>query len=168
MEQHFGYTLREDALRNEPILINLLQNFVPLFEVRYSVCDDFGKVVNPLLLAGQVHGGIVQGIGQALTENVVYDPESGQMLTGSFMDYCPPRADIVPSFAFKTNEVLCTTNPMGIKGAGEAGTIGAPPVLVNAVVDALADHGIRHIDMPLTPLRVWQAIQAAGTRRAAE
>ncbi len=136
--------------------------------LRYSVCDDFGKVVNPLLLAGQVHGGIVQGIGQALTENVVYDPESGQMLTGSFMDYCPPRADIVPSFAFKTNEVLCTTNPMGIKGAGEAGTIGAPPVLVNAVVDALADHGIRHIDMPLTPLRVWQAIQAAGTRRAAE
>jgi carbon-monoxide dehydrogenase large subunit len=136
--------------------------------VRYSVCDDFGKVVNPLLLAGQVHGGIVQGIGQALTENVVYDPDSGQMLTGSFMDYCPPRADLVPSFAFKTNEIPCRTNPMGIKGAGEAGTIGAPPALVNAVVDALAEHGIRHIDMPLTPLRVWQAVQGSATRQAAE
>ncbi|WP_439816311.1 xanthine dehydrogenase family protein molybdopterin-binding subunit [Zavarzinia sp. CC-PAN008] len=137
--------------------------------VKYSVVDDFGKVVNPLLLAGQVHGGIVQGLGQAFLENVVYDNDSGQLLTGSFMDYCPPRASDVPSFDLAYEEGSpCTTNPFGVKGAGEAGTIGAPPALVNAVVDALSPLGITHLDMPLTPLRVWQAIQQARPAAAAE
>ena len=127
----------------------------------YAVVDDFGRVVNPLLLAGQVHGGIVQGAGQALMETCIYDPESGQLVTGSFMDYCMPRADDFPSFMLDVNEVLCTTNPMGIKGAGEAGTVGALGATINALVDALSGLGIRHIEMPATPERVWRAIQEA-------
>src|SRR5690606_33232673 len=95
--------------------------------LRYTIVDDFGGVVNPLLLMGQVHGGVVQGVGQALYEHTVYDPSSGQLLTGSFMDYAMPRADVVPSFDFSTHNVPCKTNPLGIKGAGEAGAIGAPP-----------------------------------------
>jgi carbon-monoxide dehydrogenase large subunit len=129
--------------------------------INYAVVDDFGRVVNPLLLAGQVHGGIVQGAGQALMETCIYDPESGQLVTGSFMDYCMPRADDFPSFMLDVNEVLCTTNPMGIKGAGEAGTVGALGATINALVDALSGLGIRHIEMPATPERVWRAIQEA-------
>ena len=129
--------------------------------VAYTIVDDFGVTVNPILLAGQVHGGVVQGIGQALTENTVYS-EDGQLLTASFMDYGMPRADDVPSFHFETRNVPSTTNAMGIKGAGEAGTIGATPATLNAVTDALyRAFGIRHIDMPATPDRVWNAIQAA-------
>ena len=117
--------------------------------------------VNPILLAGQVHGGVVQGIGQALTEDTVYG-EDGQLLTASFMDYAMPRADDVPSFHFETRNVPSTTNALGIKGAGEAGTIGATPAALNAVTDALyRAYGIRHIEMPATPLRVWSAIQEA-------
>ncbi len=129
--------------------------------MRYVVVDDFGKIVNPLLLAGQVHGGTAQGIGQALYEHCVYDGRSGQLLSGSFMDYRVPRAADLPSFVFATNEVPCRTNPMGIKGAGEAGAIGAPPAIINAIVDALAEYGVRHIDMPATPERVWRAIRGA-------
>ncbi len=128
---------------------------------RYTVVDDFGRVLNPLVLAGQIHGGIAQGLGQAMTENTVYDPDTGQMLSGSFMDYGLPRADDLPFFSVGTQNVPCTTNPLGIKGAGEAGAIGAPPAFVNAVVDALAPLGIAHLDMPLTPARVWEAIEAA-------
>lgn len=128
---------------------------------RYTVVDDFGRVLNPLLLGGQIHGGIAQGIGQAMMERTVYDPDSGQLLSGSFMDYGLPRADDLPFFSFATQNVPCTTNPLGIKGAGEAGAIGAPPAFVNAVVDALAHLGIDHLDMPLTPSRVWEAIAAA-------
>ena len=128
---------------------------------RYSVVDDFGRVVNPLLLAGQVHGGIVQGAGQALMENCVYDAQSGQLVTGSFMDYTMPRADNFPAFDLDVNEVLCTTNPMGIKGAGEAGTVGALGATINALVDALSGLGIRHVEMPATPERVWRAIREA-------
>ncbi|MBS7538948.1 xanthine dehydrogenase family protein molybdopterin-binding subunit [Ancylobacter lacus] len=128
---------------------------------RYTVVDDFGRVLNPLVLAGQIHGGIAQGIGQAMTENTVYDADTGQMLSGSFMDYGLPRADDLPFFSVGTRNVPCTTNPLGIKGAGEAGAIGAPPAFVNAVVDALAPLGIAHLDMPLTPARVWEAMEAA-------
>jgi carbon-monoxide dehydrogenase large subunit len=135
--------------------------------VRFVVVDDFGTVVNPLLLEGQVHGGIVQGIGQALCEGVVYDPESGQLVTGSFMDYCMPRAEDAPAIEFSYNVVPCTTNPLGIKGAGEAGAIGAPPAVINAVVDALSDLGVRHVDMPATPQRIWQIIRDHH-RQAAE
>ena len=130
--------------------------------VNYVAVDDFGTLVNPLLVAGQVHGGIVQGIGQALLEHTVYDPDSGQLLTGSFMDYCLPRADDLPGIdLLLVEDYPCATNPMGVKGAGEAGAIGAPPAVINALVDALAELGIAHIDMPATPLRVWQAIQDA-------
>jgi len=132
--------------------------------VRYTIVDDFGAVVNPILLAGQVHGGVVQGLGQALTEDTVYG-DDGQLLTASFMDYGMPRADDVPFLHFETRNVPSTTNALGMKGAGEAGTIGATPSVMNAVTDALwRAHRIGHIEMPATPLRVWQAIQDAVTR----
>ncbi len=135
--------------------------------VNYAIVDDFGNVINPLLLAGQVHGGIVQGIGQALYEGCQYDAESGQLLTGSFMDYCLPRAGDVPSFNFAYNEVPCANNILGVKGAGEAGSMGAPPAVINAVVDALQPYGVRHVDMPATPERVWRLINQ-GAKAAAE
>jgi carbon-monoxide dehydrogenase large subunit len=127
--------------------------------IDYTVVDDFGKTINPRLIAGQVHGGIAQGLGQALLERCAYEPESGQLLSASFMDYAIPRADDLPSIRFKLNEVPCTTNPLGIKGAGEAGAIGAPPAIINAVVDALAEFKVRHVDMPATPEKLWQLIQ---------
>ena len=129
--------------------------------VGYWVVDDVGVVVNPLIVKGQIHGGIVQGAGQALLENVAYDPETGQMLSGSFMDYSMPRASDYPSFTIKSHEVPAKTNPLGIKGAGEAGTVGALPATMNAVVDALRPLGIRTIDMPATPQRIWKAIAGA-------
>ena len=125
---------------------------------RYTVCDDFGRAVNPLLLEGQVHGGVVQGIGQALHERTVYDGE-GQLLTASFMDYALPRAEDVPFLRFETRNVPSTTNPLGIKGAGEAGSIGSCPAVMNAVVDALdRGHGLRDIDMPATPHAIRKAL----------
>ena len=124
-------------------------------------------MINPLLLAGQVQGGVAQGVGQAMLERTVFDPETGQLLTGSLTDYCIARAEDLPAIEFAYNIVPCRTNPLGVKGAGEAGAIGAPPALVNAVVDALGEFGIAHLDMPLTPERVWQAIQAAQPRKAA-
>jgi len=135
--------------------------------VRYLVVDDFGTVINPLLLAGQVQGGVAQGVGQAMLERTVFDPETGQLLTGSLTDYCLARAEDLPAIEFAYNVVPCRTNPLGVKGAGEAGAIGAPPALVNAVVDALGEIGIEHLDMPLTPERLWRAIHAAEQRKAA-
>ncbi len=135
--------------------------------VRYLVVDDFGTVINPLLLAGQVQGGVAQGVGQAMLERTVFDPETGQLLSGSLTDYCIARAEDLPAIEFAYNIVPCRTNPLGVKGAGEAGAIGAPPALVNAVVDALGELGIAHLDMPLTPERVWRAIEAAEQRKAA-
>lgn len=130
--------------------------------VRYSIVDDFGRAINPLLLEGQVHGGTVQGVGQALLEHGYYDPESAQLLTGSFMDYAMPRADDVPSFDCGFHHVPCTSNPLGVKGAGEAGAVGAPPAVINAVVDALEPAaGLRHIDMPATREKIWRALQGA-------
>ncbi len=134
--------------------------------VDYNIVDDFGVVLNPLLVEGQVHGGIVQGIGQALLEGAVYD-EGGQLLTGSFMDYGMPRADTTPSFDFSTLEVPCRNNAMGVKGCGEAGSVGAPAAVINALVDALSDFGVRHVDMPATPEKVWRLIQQARPAAAA-
>ncbi|HEX3994625.1 MAG TPA: xanthine dehydrogenase family protein molybdopterin-binding subunit [Acetobacteraceae bacterium] len=128
--------------------------------VSYATVNDFGVLVNPMLVAGQAHGGIAQGIGQALTERVVYD-EDGQLLTGSFMDYGLPRASDLPSLGFESHPVPARTNPLGAKGCGEAGCAGSLPAVMNAVVDALAEFGITHIDMPATPHRIWQAMQAA-------
>jgi carbon-monoxide dehydrogenase large subunit len=128
---------------------------------RYFVVDDFGTIVNPLLAEGQVHGGIVQGIGQALLEKVIYDGD-GQLLTGSYMDYAMPRADHVPDIAFEDHPVPATTNVIGAKGAGEAGCSGALAAIMNAMVDALAEYGVTSIDMPATPHRVWQAINGAN------
>lgn len=136
--------------------------------VDYVVVDDFGNVMNPLMVAGQVHGGVAQGLGQALLENCVYDPETGQLLTGSFMDYAMPRAYDLPEIRFAYNEVPCKNNPLGVKGAGEAGAIGAPPAIIAAVVDALAEFGVKHVDMPATPEKVWRLIQAGGVKAAAE
>ncbi|MGH6663441.1 MAG: xanthine dehydrogenase family protein molybdopterin-binding subunit, partial [Pseudolabrys sp.] len=131
--------------------------------LNYVVVDDFGATLNPLLLAGQVHGGAVQGIGQALMEDTVYDPASGQLLSASFMDYAMPRAADAPDFVFETRNVPCKTNPLGVKGAGEAGAIGSCPAVINAIVDALwRSHRIRHIDMPATAPKVWAAIAASG------
>jgi carbon-monoxide dehydrogenase large subunit len=130
--------------------------------VNYVVVDDFGATLNPLLLAGQVHGGTAQGIGQALMEHAVYDPASGQLMTASLMDYAVPRADEVPAIAFETRNVPCTHNPLGVKGAGEAGAIGSCPAVMNAIVDALwRARRISHLDMPAKPERVWGVIESA-------
>jgi aerobic carbon-monoxide dehydrogenase large subunit len=127
--------------------------------VGFWAVDDFGTIINPMLADGQVMGGVAQGLGQALLEEMVYDAATAQPLTGSLMDYCLPRADNVPSLVVEYDETAPTTrNPLGVKGAGEAGCCGAPPAIVNAVLDALAEYGVTHIDMPLTPMRVWRAI----------
>ncbi|MDD3786213.1 MAG: xanthine dehydrogenase family protein molybdopterin-binding subunit [Hydrogenophaga sp.] len=128
---------------------------------RFTAVDDFGTIINPMIVEGQVHGGLVQGIGQALLENCVYDRETGQLVTGSFMDYTMPRADDFPSFQLGHVCTPCTTNPLGTKGCGEAGAIGSPPAVINAVLDALAPLGVKDLDMPASPHRVWQAIQSA-------
>jgi carbon-monoxide dehydrogenase large subunit len=130
--------------------------------LKYVVVDDFGATLNPLLLAGQVHGGLVQGIGQALMEDTVYDEQSGQLLSASFMDYAMPRASGQPSFVFETRNTPCKNNPLGVKGAGEAGAIGSCPAVIHAVIDALdRGYGIRHIDMPATPRKIWALIEKA-------
>jgi len=128
---------------------------------RYALVDDVGTIINPLTLKGQIHGGVAQGVGQALMEQIVYDPESGQLLTATFMDYAMPRADTLPDMVIGSNPVPTALNPMGAKGAGEAGTVGALPVVINAVMDALAPLGVRDFDMPASGARVWSAIQTA-------
>ncbi len=128
---------------------------------RFTAVDDFGTIINPMIVEGQVHGGLVQGIGQALMEHCVYDRETGQLVTGSFMDYAMPRADDFPDFTLGHVCTPCTTNPLGTKGCGEAGAIGSPPAVINAVLDALAPLGVKDLDMPASPNRVWTAIQNA-------
>jgi len=132
--------------------------------VRYSAVDEVGRAINPLLLEGQVHGGIAQAVGQCLMEDIAYDPGSGQMMSGSFMDYGMPRADDFPSIEMETNEVPCKTNPLGVKGAGEAGTVGSLPAVMNAINDALAQAGVDYVQMPCTPAKVWRALSAAKAR----
>lgn len=133
--------------------------------VQFVAADDFGNIINPMIVEGQVHGGIAQGIGQALLEGVHYDPQTGQLLTASYMDYAMPRADDLPSFNVSHQNTPCPGNPLGIKGCGEAGAIGSPPALMNAITDAI---GNNHLNMPATPLAVWSALQANATRQAAE
>jgi carbon-monoxide dehydrogenase large subunit len=128
--------------------------------VRYTGVNDFGTIVNPMLVAGQLHGGVAQGIGQAFMECVSYDAD-GQPITGSFMDYALPRAGDIPQIDIGDHPVPAKSNPLGVKGCGEAGCAGALTSVMNAVVDALADHGVRHIDMPVTAERVWRAIHDA-------
>jgi len=125
--------------------------------VAYHIVDDVGRVINPMILDGQIHGGVAQGLGQALMENCVYDEDSGQLVTATFVDYAMPRADDMPALDIAYNEILCTTNPLGVKGAGEAGTIGALPAIIGAISDAL---GVLHIDMPATPEKIWRAMRA--------
>ncbi|MEM7019109.1 MAG: molybdopterin cofactor-binding domain-containing protein, partial [Pseudomonadota bacterium] len=130
--------------------------------VDFIAVDDFGNIINPMVVDGQVHGGVAQGIGQALLEHAIYDKDSGQLLTGSYMDYCMPRADDLPVFRTDNTVTPSTTNPLGLKGCGEAGAIGAPPAVISAISNAL---GIAHIDMPATPERVWRAIQKGANAR---
>jgi carbon-monoxide dehydrogenase large subunit len=134
---------------------------------RYYVVDDLGRIINPMIVRGQQMGGVVQGIGQALMEHQVYDRGSGQLITGSFMDYSMPRAAVMPNVECALEEVPCKTNPLGVKGIGESGTIGAPPAVINAVIDALRPLGVDAIDMPATPLRVWEAIERAKAKGVA-
>ena len=129
--------------------------------LRYSVVDDVGTVMNPLLLEGQIRGGIAQGVGQVLMEDIRFDPASGQLLTGSFMDYAMPRADTLSAIDCEDHPVPTETNPLGVKGAGEAGNVGALPAVGNALVNALSPLGIRDVPMPATPERLWRAIQGA-------
>src|SRR5262245_3762078 len=133
---------------------------------RYFIVDDLGRVLNPLIVQGQIHGGVAQGIGQALMEHQVYDSGTGQLLSGSFMDYAMPRAYNMPAFNATLEEVPCKTNPLGVKGIGESGTIGAPPTVINAVIDALTPLGVKTIEMPATPMRVWETIQQAKSATA--
>ncbi len=136
--------------------------------VTFTAVDDVGRVINPMIVEGQVHGGLAQGIGQALHEACVYDKESGQILTGSYNDYTMPRADDLPSFGVETHNTMCTHNPLGSKGVGEVGAIGSPTAVINAVLDALGPLGVQDIEMPATPQRVWRLIRSAGMSRAAE
>jgi carbon-monoxide dehydrogenase large subunit len=132
--------------------------------VRYSAVNDLGTIVNPLLVEGQIQGGVVQGLGQVLLEHAVYDPD-GQLVTGSFMDYAMPRAHDAPMINVLSHAVPTRSNPLGAKGCGEAGTSGGLPSVANAVIDALSDYGIRHLEMPMTPARIWHAIQDAKGRQ---
>ena len=130
---------------------------------RYTAVDDFGTLINPMLTLGQVHGGVAQGIGQAMLEHTVYDPESGQMLSGSFMDYTLPRAQDLPDLDITLTGVPTKANPLGVKGSGQAGAIASPQAIIVAVLDALAPLGVTHIDMPATSERVWRAIKEQRT-----
>ena len=129
--------------------------------LEWTAIDDVGRAVNPLILHGQAHGAAVQGIGQAMLESIEYDPKSAQLLTGSFMDYAMPRADNMPSFKTLVTEIPASSHPLGIRPGGEGGTTPALGLLINAIVDALSDYGVTHIEMPATPERVWRAIQDA-------
>jgi carbon-monoxide dehydrogenase large subunit len=135
--------------------------------IAFTAVDDVGRVVNPMIVEGQIQGGVAQGIGQALLEAAIYD-KSGQLLSGSMMDYTMPRADNLPNFNVATENTMCTHNPLGSKGCGEVGAIGSPPAIINAVIDALKDYGVRHLDMPATGPKLWSIIQAGQTKMAAE
>ncbi|MBM3539563.1 MAG: xanthine dehydrogenase family protein molybdopterin-binding subunit [Alphaproteobacteria bacterium] len=134
--------------------------------VNFTAVDDVGRVINPMIVEGQVQGGVAQGVGQALLESCVYD-KNGQLISGSMTDYTMPRADNLPNVGVSTHVTLCAHNPLGVKGCGEVGSIGSPPAIINAIVDALSEYGVGHVEMPATPLRVWQTIQAAKGKKAA-
>ncbi len=128
---------------------------------RYTAVDDFGTLINPMLTIGQVHGGVAQGIGQAMLEHTVYDAGSGQMLSGSFMDYAVPRAQDLPDLRIELSGVPTNANPLGVKGSGQAGAMASPQAIIAAVLDALGHLGVTHVDMPATPERIWRAIRSA-------
>jgi carbon-monoxide dehydrogenase large subunit len=132
--------------------------------VKYAMVSDFGTVINPLLVEGQIQGGVMQGLGQVLLEQAIYDAD-GQLVTGSFMDYAMPRAHDAPMIDVAHHPVPTKSNPLGAKGCGEAGTSGGLPSVANAVIDALSEYGIRHLEMPMTPSRIWQAIQDAKAKQ---
>jgi carbon-monoxide dehydrogenase large subunit len=134
--------------------------------VNFTAVDDVGRVINPMIVEGQVQGGVAQGIGQALLESAIYDAH-GQLISGSMMDYTMPRADDLAPVSVATHTTLCTHNPLGVKGCGEVGAIGSPPAVINAVVDALRDYGVRHVEMPATPQKIWNIING-GRKMAAE
>jgi carbon-monoxide dehydrogenase large subunit len=136
--------------------------------IGFTASDDFGRIINPMIVEGQVHGGLAQGIGQALLEGCVYDKGTGQLLTGSYNDYAMPRADDLPNFALSTHVTLCAHNPLGVKGCGEAGAIGAPAAIANAIVDALKPLGVKHVEMPATSEKLWRVIQQHKTPLAAD
>jgi len=127
--------------------------------INFVAVDDVGRVINPMIVEGQVQGGVAQGIGQALLENAVYNKD-GQLLSGSMMDYTMPRADDLPNISVGTEITLCTHNPLGVKGCGEVGAIGSPPAIINAIIDALKQHNVRHINMPATPEKLWSIMAA--------
>tara|TARA_Y100001936_G_scaffold212720_1_gene220997 strand:+ start:106 stop:849 length:744 start_codon:yes stop_codon:yes gene_type:complete len=133
--------------------------------LRYSGVDDVGRIINPLVVDGQCHGGIAQGVGQAIQEECVYDGLTGQLLAGSFMDYGMPRADELPFFVLENNEVPATNTFLGVKGGGEGGTTAAPPAMINAIVDALSEFGVDHVDMPATPQKIWSFIQNSTEKK---
>jgi len=135
--------------------------------VRHTAVDDVGRAVNPLIIHGQTHGGIAQGVGQALLEQCFYDAGSGQLVSGSLMDYALPRADVLPSYTTDLSEVPSTTHPLGLRPAGEGGTTPALGVVINAVVDALSEFGVEHIEMPATPERIWRAMRGMTQRSRA-
>ena len=135
--------------------------------INFTAVDDVGRVVNPMIVEGQIQGGVAQGIGQALLEAAIYD-KSGQLMSGSMMDYTMPRADNLPNFNVATENTMCTHNPLGSKGCGEVGAIGSPPAIMNAVIDALKQFGVRHIDMPATGPKLWSIIHAGQAKMAAE
>ena len=128
----------------------------------YNIVDDVGTVINPLLVYGQIIGGMAQGVGQILLEDIHFDTDSGQLVSGSFIDYAMPHADNLPNVHVHSNPVPTKTNPLGVKGCGEAGCVGAMPAVANAIVDALSVYGVHHIEMPATPERIWRAIREAG------
>jgi carbon-monoxide dehydrogenase large subunit len=135
--------------------------------VNFTAVDDVGRVVNPMIVEGQVQGGVAQGIGQALLEAAVYD-DQGQLVSGSMMDYTMPRADNLPNIHVATENTMCTHNPLGSKGCGEVGAIGSPPAVINAIVDALGDYGVRHMNMPATSGKIWSIINAGPSKMAAD
>ena len=156
------------TLRNSPYafaahvaVVEVSQETGAVSVLHYVAVHDAGRIINPLLTAGQVHGGLAQGIGQALLEGMVYSPE-GQPVTGSLLDYALPRASNTPAFTLDTLETLSPLNPLGVKGIGELPTLAAPVAIANAVMDALSHVGVRHIDTPLTPAKIWQAMQEQG------
>ena len=154
-----GKWIRPEQAKFVPVVVNPDTGEVKLD--RYAVVDDVGTVMNPMGLKGQIHGGVAQGVGQILSEQVIWDRESGQLLTASFLDYAMPRADTMCSMEVKSNPVPTKYNPLGAKGAGEAGTVGAMPAVMNAVLDAVAPLGVKDVAMPATAQNVWRAIQQA-------
>jgi carbon-monoxide dehydrogenase large subunit len=132
--------------------------------LRYTAVDDYGRLINPMLTEGQVQGGVAQGIGQAMVEQTIYDPKSGQLLSGSFMDYALPRADDLPFFDIRLVELPTAANPLGVKGSGQAGCIAAPQTVMAAILDALGPAGVTELDMPATPERVWRALRSAKAK----